>query len=385
MLKTRIRPIALVALVVASSSSPAPGQAPPPAANDPAPTAKQLLEEALKKLSQTAAAAKEPDRIPLSSYRFATAGDPAQAPYERVVDAGTLRISFSNLVPTQSYDIFWHTTQLVAPPLANPLAATDEALARPSCTGLALATREVWASQDEPQVAARVSALRAAIAASDCDVPAVKAAAAAAIEATLWSGVIEAKIEPGTVLEVTVRRQDGRVAVFLFTGPPPPRFFQTYGFSYLRRGDQEFFTESNGADKFVIRATERRYEWRPAGLLLLNYRLGGPWTGVELALNVAGALSFDGDQPAVGLGVNVTLANNLGLVLGVAMSEETRLRGQYRPGPGGTLLSEELAADQLVEKGFDETLFVGLSLNLSSNPFKKKAETKAEPAKDGAK
>ncbi len=335
----------------------------------------------------------EPTRIPLSSYTFHSEDSKAGV-YEREVDEGTFRISFSDLVPKESYDIFWHKLSLVAPAFTLPnelgsfstYAALSPAAKADPCAVVFARAREVWDASDEPQVAQRLGDLRQELAGSTCADAAAKKTAEAAIAATRWKEVIEVKIEAGTILKVTVLRK-GQRAVFVFKGPPPSRFSQTYGFSYLRDEDEEFFTEEIAEGQHVIRKKTRRSDWEPAGLLLLNYRLGGPWPkAADLAVHIAAALSFDGEDPSVGLGLNFTLANNLGLVVGYGMTEETRLRGEYRPGPDGTILEQAIASDQLVDDEPDETYFIGLSLNLSSNPFKKKqAETTTQQAKDGAK
>jgi hypothetical protein len=327
--------------------------------------------------------ASEPYRIPLSSYAFNA--KPEESTYPRDVDAGTLRISFSNLVPSKSYDIHWHTSRSASPPLDITVMSSVAGVSSVTpCQKLAALAAAVWGSTSEPEVERNVAALRAFQAGGDCDDPEVKAKADAAIAATLWGNVIEAKIEPGSTLEIHVARASAsgqpESVTFIFRGPEPSRFFQTYGFSYLDNGNQEFFTEKNAEGKFVIREKTQRSAWEPAGLLLVNYRLAGPWTSADLAMNLAGALSFDGDKPAVGVGLNFTFANNIGLVAGVAMSKQTRLRGQYRPGDDGTLLDADLASDQLVDEHTESTFFVGLSLNLSSNPFKKKPETNTETA-----
>ena len=340
----------------------------------------------------------EPTRIPLSSYKFYPDGS-KEGIYERKLDEGTFRISFSDLVPTESYDIYWHKGSDVpaAIPLPDGLGpfTTFEALRVRAeagrkkvdpCDALLARSKEVWDAPNEAEVAQRLSALRQELATTSCEKPAAKKTAEAAVAATRWKEVIAAKIEAGSFLEITVRRKDQR-AVFVFKGPPPSRFFPTYGFSYLRDEDEEFFTEEIAEGQHVISKKTRRNDWEPAGLLLLNYRIAGPWEEAgELAVNVAAALSFDGEDPSVGLGLNFTLASNVGLVVGYAMTEESRLRGEYRPGPDGTILKQAIAADQLVDNEPDETYFIGLSLNLSSNPFKKKqAETTTQQAKDGGK
>ena len=323
----------------------------------------------------------EPYRIPLSAYAFKA--NAADSIYGRDVDAGTLRISFSNLVPSWSYDISWHTSRAASPEITIP-DLVARSLDDDPCQVLEGLANDLWHSKSEAEAGQHVGEILAFEASGACSDAASKAKADAAVAATRWGTVIEAKIEPGSVLEIRVTRNNAQgvpeSATFVIRGPAPSRFFQTYGFSYFRDQSEDFFTEKNATGKFVIREKARRSDWQPAGLLLVNYRLGGPWTSTELALNLAGALSFDGEEPAVGLGLNFTFANNIGLVAGVAMSRETRLRGQYRAGDAGTILDAELASDQLVDKAPHSTWFVGLSLNLSSNPFKKKADATAAPA-----
>jgi hypothetical protein len=327
--------------------------------------------------AETPPPAPEPYRIPLSSVTFAN--EPKVD--ERAVDAGKLRISFADLVPTVSYNISWHTTQDVAPPInLGDVVVAFGAKTGSDCAEVATRTEDLWKAKTEAEVAAIVSRLRTLLATGNCtaDDPVTKKAKAA-IDATLWGQVIEATIEPGTVLEIQVTRLSQTIT-FVFRGPEPSRFFQTYGFSYLRNNNEAFFTEKNSAGKFVIRPQARRSDWEPAGLLLLNYRLAGPLTDADIGINASGALSFDGDKPAVGVGMNFTLSNNLGLSVGYAMSKVDRLRGRYRAGDQGTLLDVDLAADQLVDQQIKGSFYVGLSLNLSSNPFKKKAEATTAPA-----
>jgi len=323
----------------------------------------------------------EPYRIPLSAYAFkANAGDSI---YGRDVDAGTLRISFSNLVPSWSYDISWHTSRTTSPELTIPDLGARELNDNP-CQVLEGLANDLWHSRSEAEAGEHLGEVLSFEASGACGDATSKAKADAAVAATRWRTVIEAKIEPGSVLEIRVTRKNAQgvpeSATFVIRGPEPSRFFQTYGFSYFRDHNEGFFTEKNPAGKFVIREKTRRSDWQPAGLLLINYRLGGPWTSSELGLNLAGALSFDGEEPAVGLGLNLTFANNIGLVAGLAMSRETRLRGQYRAGDAGSILDAGLESDQLVDKAPHTTWFVGLSLNLSSNPFKKKVEATTAPA-----
>lgn len=325
----------------------------------------------------------EPYRLPLSAYAFSA--EAGKSVYPRNVNAGTLRISFSDMVPERSYDIHWYESRTVSPPLdaSAPLAALSDFGPSTPCQKLAALASAVWASTSEVDAARNVGLVRAFLADGECDDDEVKAKAAAAVAATLWSSVIEAEIEPGSVVEVEVRRAnaDGlsESVTFVFNGPEPSRFFQTYGFSYFQNENQDFYTEENAEGEFLIREAARRSSWEPAGLLLLNYRLGGPWKQ-GTALNLAGALSFDGEEPSVGVGVNFTFANNIGVVAGVAMAKRTRLRGEYRAGDNGSVLDAALAADQLVDEQIGATFFVGLSLNLANNPFKKDPDTSTEPA-----
>lgn len=322
-------------------------------------------------------------RISLSSYPLVPLlqKDTKEGVYTIDVEEGLLRVSFDDLIPGISYSPLYRLIEK-EPQITFPkqldsekghYSAPNEALKKLKETIVA-----IWESDDEMKVATNVQALRKLLCIDQYDAQTVQLANET-IERTRWDQVIEKEIKPGSKLEVTLQR-DGQKAVFIFTGPELPRFFQTYGFCYLQDGNELYFTKKNSDEKYIIQSKSNRHELTPSGLLLINYRLFGPLENVaDMSVCLAGALSFDGEKPSVGMGLNFVLASNLGLVVGMAVAQENRLRGEYETGKNGTILDQALEPDQLVESVCDETFFFGLSLNLSSNPFKKddKAKTKS--------
>lgn len=283
------------------------------------------------------------------------------------VNEGLMKVTFHDLMPGKVYSQSWHMEkpdELIS--INHQLDALPESSRGDKTIGNTV--EKLCSATTEKDVSIFVRELESFILRQDGSDAELKLAERAVARTRKES---QHYITPGTVLTIKLQR-DGRSVMFEFRGPDRPRFFQTYGLCYLRNGSDSYYTEQTASGEYVIRRKSDRSDYNPAGLMLVNYRMFGPYENAkDLSVCLAGALSFDGEKPVVGIGVNFVFLDNLGLFFGVAMAEETRLRGEYEAGVNATVLKQTTSSDQLVDSSYDETFIFGLSLNVTKNPFKK--------------
>lgn len=91
---------------------------------------------------------------------------------------------------------------------------------------------------------------------------------------------------------------------------------------------------------------------------------------------VAGlSLNFASETGAVNVmaGPSIVIADNISLSAGVALTQKSVLKGQYKE---GDIIKESLDFDQLHEKKYIGEWFVSLSIRFEQNPFSKKEDAK---------
>jgi hypothetical protein len=131
----------------------------------------------------------------------------------------------------------------------------------------------------------------------------------------------------------------------------------SYGFGVTPNNDRHFYSKDTGNDQFTI--TEKRdnggvqpnaavfYSWMPA-----------KWENSFCNFGVTGGIGVDKNNLVLLFGGHMTFNQNIGLVGGIALHQETRLRGEY---DAGQVVAENLTPDALEEKVNQTTWFLGIT------------------------
>lgn len=308
-----------------------------------------------------------------------------QAPTAQIsVSDGTTKIRIQNLAPRYledaraagPYDIsvLQQTTPVppleytVTPPLPPEASRTLQAL---DCAQLEQALLD---ATDEPTAAILIQENKKVL--ESCPT-------AQALQGTMTREYNEITLRRGDVLVVTIKRGVGtlhRVIVRRFVAPPAQTFLVTYGFNFIPKNDDEYYAKPSSPPTAGPQSYELAKKTSPSGFdyapsVFFSYPF--PFKkGHPLAWSPAAGLGFDLSSPVVFLGLALIFNQNIHLVGGGVMHQEARLRGEYTvPQP----LTENLSNDQLTEKSYQPSWFVGLSFRFSSNPFSSSTAQKAVP------
>lgn len=171
------------------------------------------------------------------------------------------------------------------------------------------------------------------------------------------------RIAKGQKLKVKVSRAVGQGAeqqVFTFEGSAGSRgtWVASYGLGIIPNGDERYFSSATGEDTFEI--TRKRdnggldptaavfYTWLP------TERANADWNW-----GIAGGMGVDRSNLALFLGFHVTFNQNIGVVVGGALHQESRLRGEFEEGQS---VQENLTSDALEEKVNEPALFIAVTM-----------------------
>jgi hypothetical protein len=160
---------------------------------------------------------------------------------------------------------------------------------------------------------------------------------------------------------------------YTYNAPASKGFRISYGFNFIPNGDHEYYSKaipitstpgstSGPTYKLTEKNQTKSLDFAPS--IFFSYPMGEPpW---EFA--IAAGLGFDFSAPVVFLGPSLIMNQNIQLVAGAVMQQQTRLRGEYTV---DQQLNENLTNDQLTQKTYRLNAFVGLAFRFDSNPFAK--------------
>jgi hypothetical protein len=176
------------------------------------------------------------------------------------------------------------------------------------------------------------------------------------------------RVAKGQKLKVKVSRALGSGSAqqtFSFEGSAGARgnWVASYGFGIIPNNDQRFYSKATDTDTFEV--TRKRdnggvdptaavfYTWLP------SERENSDWNW-----GIAGGMGVDHSNLALFLGFHMTFNQNIGVVVGGAMHQEARLRGEFDEGQEVT---ENLTSDALEEKVNEPTWFIALTMRFAGS------------------
>jgi hypothetical protein len=173
-------------------------------------------------------------------------------------------------------------------------------------------------------------------------------------------------VKRGKLLKAQISRalgEDAEGMKFVFEGSGGKRgtWQASYGFGITPNKDRHYYSKDGDDDTFLI--TEKRdnggvqpnaaifYTWQPA-----------KWENSYFSTGVAGGIGVDQNNLVLLFGPHFTFNQNFGIVAGIALHQETRLRGEYE---NGQTVSENLTTDALEEKINQTTWFIGVTYHFA--------------------
>jgi hypothetical protein len=272
-----------------------------------------------------------------------------------------------DLIPSAEYSFEIRKKSHEIPPfeLKGPLRIAEEAK---KCEGLEEALAALDAVDDEGKVSRHAERVRTAIKAADPIACAMKLADAhAALEAT-HRVVGDFTLERGEFLAVTVKRKlpSEKTWTAVFDAGPRGSWQASYAFAFLSGDDRHYFTKAVDGGKFQVSEEQDRGGLSFAPLVFYSW-FPAKTTNRALSLGLAGGLGFEGTDPVVALGVNLSFNQNLGLVAGGAMRRVSRLSGRYDENDL-PILEENLDSSQLETKVYRPAAFIALTFRFGSEP-----------------
>jgi hypothetical protein len=162
-----------------------------------------------------------------------------------------------------------------------------------------------------------------------------------------------------------VDKGDDLVWDVTFTGRSPGEFQAAYGFAFIPSGDRTYTAVKDG-DQFKITRDHDRstadyvpvvfFQWIPRKSHEQNVWPPQPTAGI----------GFDRDNISVFAGATAVFHRNVGIALGVAMTKQQRLNGQYNE---GDTVKDALTSTQLQKTTYAPSVFVALTFRFGSQPF----------------
>lgn len=169
-------------------------------------------------------------------------------------------------------------------------------------------------------------------------------------------------VERGQIVKAEISRPMGEASgelKFTYEGNTGKRgsWQSSYGFGITPNNDRHYFSEAADNDTFVITQKRDNGGYQPNAAVFYTW-LPAAWENKYLSFGIAGGIGVDQNNLVLLLGPHITFNQNLGLVVGIALHQETRLRGEYDV---SQVLAENLTSDALEEKVHETTWFVGLT------------------------
>jgi hypothetical protein len=307
---------------------------------------------------------------------------------EKSISPGTYEILVKNLVPKYlaDYSIQVHKLQLQPPPLALPTATRNVASAGGAadpCEQPKSAINDLLASGDESKASTSLKVLQA-------KPPDEKACADQLkqfkdLEQRMTESAAIVTLAANEAVEVTISRGKGDEAVswdVTYSTDLGPTWVPGYGFTFIPNRDDSYSSRPAPDGKsFTIAKNERRASLNFAPAILYTYAYAALWRYWKIGPTAGLGFDLSSVTPTVFLGASLVCNVNLQIAGGVVMHQQQRLLGQYNVGDN---VGSSLTNAQLTDKTYRPNAFFGITLNLSSNPFKPPTPTNAVAGVAGA-
>jgi hypothetical protein len=191
-------------------------------------------------------------------------------------------------------------------------------------------------------------------------------------------------VTQGTELRATVVSTSdaaSRTWVRVFTAGPRGEWQTLYGFTFSPKRDELFFTKTDASTGALSIAAEPRV----SGALTYAPAVFFSWMPARgqnryFAAGITGGLGATSGSASVFLGGNVTINQNLAVILGLTFQQQKRLLGKYEV---GDVLKESLTTDQLTQDVYRPNYFFGVAFRFGASPFG--SGSKDQKPKDDAK
>jgi hypothetical protein len=326
---------------------------------------------------------KEPSislRLEPGKYRLIVKGMVGNANYGRNLTVDTIPIP--GLPALGSVPVPFKAAEK---PKAGPAAAHDPSFTeRPDpCaaynTSLTALSNDALDKYNKPDLAKRgaeeqftfaLLRLKSAIAippakcSADADSQQILATLAAASRGELGTFIVER----GQIVKAEVLRAlgEGSAALkFTYEGSTGKRgsWQASHGFGVTPNNDRQYFSKAGDDDTFAITQKRDNGGVQPNAAVFYTW-LPAAWENKYCHFGIAGGIGVDQNNLVLLLGPHITFNQNLGLVAGIALHQEKRLRGEYDV---GQVLTESLTSDALEEKVGETTWFVGITYRFAES------------------
>jgi hypothetical protein len=139
-------------------------------------------------------------------------------------------------------------------------------------------------------------------------------------------------------------------------------WFATYGFGITPNNDDRYYSKAGDNDTFAITKKHDNGGLNPTAAVFYTW-LPSRRENADVNYGLAGGIGVDQSNLALFLGLHVTFNQNLGVIGGIALHQETRLRGEYE---NGQSVTENLTSDALEEKILKPCWFIGLAMRFGA-------------------
>jgi len=182
-------------------------------------------------------------------------------------------------------------------------------------------------------------------------------------------------IEEGDIVTIIVSRDD-KIWTWEFVGEPIGKWVLSYGFGFCSSAleARTYHIKQLNDTSFQIQKSKKPgvldlsyipsifYSFLPASRYKSNFN----WS-------ITAGLGFDLSAPVVFFGGGFMFHQNIGINVGLALQQQSRLKPQYSE---NEILKVSLEKDQLHDKIYRPNAFISINFRFSENPFKSSSKEK---------
>jgi hypothetical protein len=188
-------------------------------------------------------------------------------------------------------------------------------------------------------------------------------------------------IGPAETIRITIARAGGATWTYVLEGKPSGEWRTTYGFFFVPDRDERYFTKethpTETTSKFTITKQPHRQNLDFVPTVLFTFlpysQIGKKWSN-----GWAAGLGYDLQKPVLVAGYAGTYNENVVFTAGVAIHQQSRLIGRYKPSEE---VKEALDSSQLVENTFAPNIYVGIGFRFGEDIHARRRELEKETAK----
>jgi hypothetical protein len=173
-------------------------------------------------------------------------------------------------------------------------------------------------------------------------------------------------VKRGQILKAQISRalgEDAEGMKFAFEGSTGKRgsWQASYGFGMTPNKDRHYYSKDADDDTFVITQKHDNGGVQPNAAIFYTWQ-PAKWENSYFSTGVAGGIGVDQNSLVLLFGPHFTFNQNFGIVAGIALHQESRLRGEYEV---GQTVSENLTTEALEEKINQTTWFIGVTYHFA--------------------